>query len=237
MLALNQLPRLHHPLLTRTRFALVTRDKFFLVIGASDPKFSETETRKLLESIGGAHIELVEDDDALPPLHHFDCRWRVRRRWSASPACRGQLSRKPPHRNFSGHGPAAKLRPQEPDDFFTNGLSSQLPPAGTVARSAADSRPSTARFILLKIRRSTPAASPARQFCRNQSAARQRRNCSSAGASGSTFIARRAMAGSATATASPRKSASCPPWPICTTSASWKWPTARFSTPSPTAKA
>ena len=30
----------------------------------------------------------------------------------------------------------AKLRPEKPFDFFTNGLSSQLPPAGTVARSA-----------------------------------------------------------------------------------------------------
>ena len=28
-----------------------------------DEKFSETETRKLLESIGGAHIEIVEDED------------------------------------------------------------------------------------------------------------------------------------------------------------------------------
>ena len=60
MLALNGLPRLHHPLLLKERFALASRDKFFLVIGANDPKFSETETRKLLESIGGTHIELVE---------------------------------------------------------------------------------------------------------------------------------------------------------------------------------
>jgi hypothetical protein len=30
------------------------------VIGANDPKFSETETRRLLESLGGTHIELVE---------------------------------------------------------------------------------------------------------------------------------------------------------------------------------
>src|SRR5579859_2286147 len=28
-----------------------------------------------------------------------------------------------------------KLRPQTPNDFFENGVSSQLPPAGTVARS------------------------------------------------------------------------------------------------------
>jgi hypothetical protein len=60
MLALNGLPRLHHPLLQKERFALASRDKFFLVIGANDPKFSETATRKLLESLGGTHIELVE---------------------------------------------------------------------------------------------------------------------------------------------------------------------------------
>jgi hypothetical protein len=60
MLALNGLPRLHHPLLEKARFALASRDRFFLVIGANDPKFSETETRKLLESLGGTHIELVE---------------------------------------------------------------------------------------------------------------------------------------------------------------------------------
>jgi len=63
MVALNQLPRLNHPLLDKERFALATRDKFFLVIGANDEKFSETETRKLLEEIGGTHIELVEDKD------------------------------------------------------------------------------------------------------------------------------------------------------------------------------
>ena len=43
------------------RFALATHDKFFLAIEASDPKYSETETRKLLETIGGAHIEMVEE--------------------------------------------------------------------------------------------------------------------------------------------------------------------------------
>ena len=56
------MPRFHHPLFKNNRFALVSRDKFFLVIGATDPKFSETETRRLLESAGGTHIELVEDD-------------------------------------------------------------------------------------------------------------------------------------------------------------------------------
>ena len=61
MIALNQLPRHHHPLFAKKRFELVSRDKFFLVIGSNDPKFSETETRKLLEEIGGGRIEIVED--------------------------------------------------------------------------------------------------------------------------------------------------------------------------------
>jgi hypothetical protein len=60
MFATNQLPRWHHPLFKNPRFNLATRDKFFLVIGANDTKFSETETRKLLESLGGEHVEIVE---------------------------------------------------------------------------------------------------------------------------------------------------------------------------------
>ena len=63
MLGLNQLPRLHHPLLDQKRFALVSRDKFILVIGAQDEKFCATETRKLLETLGGTHVEIVEDKD------------------------------------------------------------------------------------------------------------------------------------------------------------------------------
>lgn len=62
MLGLNELPRLHHPLLKNKNFGLVSRDKFALVIGALDAKFSPAETRKLLEAIGGTHIELVEED-------------------------------------------------------------------------------------------------------------------------------------------------------------------------------
>jgi hypothetical protein len=61
MLFLNRLPRLHHPLLKHRRFTSgVTHDKFFVVIETSDPKYSEFETRRLLESAGSRHIELVE---------------------------------------------------------------------------------------------------------------------------------------------------------------------------------
>jgi hypothetical protein len=48
----------------------------------------------------------------------------------------GHLSRTPPLEVFPDMDRQAKLRPEKPFDFLPNGLSSQLPPAGTVARSA-----------------------------------------------------------------------------------------------------
>lgn len=52
----------------------------------------------------------------------------------------GRMSRKPPVEIYSdalfpGMDRQPKLRPQEHDSFFANGLSSQLPPPGTVSRS------------------------------------------------------------------------------------------------------
>jgi hypothetical protein len=61
MLFLNRLPRLHHPLLKNRRFALATHDRFFVVVETSDPKYSEVETRQLLEHLGSKHIEVVEE--------------------------------------------------------------------------------------------------------------------------------------------------------------------------------
>ncbi|HEX4122923.1 MAG TPA: DUF3341 domain-containing protein [Verrucomicrobiae bacterium] len=61
MLFLNRLPRLYHPLLKNRRFALATHDRFYVVIESTDPKYSESETRRLLESLGSRHIELVEE--------------------------------------------------------------------------------------------------------------------------------------------------------------------------------
>lgn len=63
MLGLNQLPRLHHPLLAKKRFELVTRDKFIIVIGANDEKFRAEATKQLLESLGGANVETVEEQE------------------------------------------------------------------------------------------------------------------------------------------------------------------------------
>lgn len=61
MLFLNRLPRLHHPLLKNRRFALATHDRYFVVIESTDPRYSETETRRLLENLGSKHIELVDE--------------------------------------------------------------------------------------------------------------------------------------------------------------------------------
>lgn len=61
MLILNRLPRLYHPLFKSSRFSRVTHDKFFIAIEAVDPKFDDLQTRQLLETIGGKHIEEVRD--------------------------------------------------------------------------------------------------------------------------------------------------------------------------------
>jgi mono/diheme cytochrome c family protein len=48
----------------------------------------------------------------------------------------GRISRKPPIEVFSDMDRQLKLRPQKPNSFFANGVSSQLTPPGTIARSA-----------------------------------------------------------------------------------------------------
>jgi hypothetical protein len=61
MLLLNRLPRLYHPLFSSERFRLATHDRFFICVEASDPKYHDAETRKLLEAAGSRHIEEVID--------------------------------------------------------------------------------------------------------------------------------------------------------------------------------
>ena len=63
LLALIQLPRLNHPLFASRQFHRATDDGFFIAIEARDPKFSPNGTSDMLSDIGGANIELVEEED------------------------------------------------------------------------------------------------------------------------------------------------------------------------------
>jgi len=62
MAFLNRLPKLHNPLLANRTFCQgATHDKFIVVIETSDPRYSQVETRELLEGTGCKHIEYVEE--------------------------------------------------------------------------------------------------------------------------------------------------------------------------------
>ncbi len=60
MLALNGLPRPHHPVFNSDRFALATRNRFFLCIEARDPQFDPQQTRDFLESLGPYGVIEIE---------------------------------------------------------------------------------------------------------------------------------------------------------------------------------
>jgi hypothetical protein len=59
MLGLNGLPTPHHPLFNVTRFERATRDRFFLCIEATDPRFDRVETRRFLDSLGAKETNEV----------------------------------------------------------------------------------------------------------------------------------------------------------------------------------
>ena len=60
MLALNKLPQPYHPVFNAPNFALATRDSFFLVIEAKDPKFEHDEAMRFLKSLEAREVNDVE---------------------------------------------------------------------------------------------------------------------------------------------------------------------------------
>jgi hypothetical protein len=61
MLLLNGLPQPYHPVFNVPRFALATREKFFLIIETKDPEFDYEKTRSFMESLNPQEVFDVEE--------------------------------------------------------------------------------------------------------------------------------------------------------------------------------
>ena len=57
----NGLPSLYHPAFKSDRFRRATADRFFIVLEASDAQFHLQRTQDFADSLGGIHVERLEE--------------------------------------------------------------------------------------------------------------------------------------------------------------------------------
>ncbi len=60
MLALNGLPRPHHPVMNAKNFERATSDRFFLCIECEDGQYDDTDTRSFMEGLEPQPLEVSE---------------------------------------------------------------------------------------------------------------------------------------------------------------------------------
>lgn len=61
MLGLNGLPMPYHPIFNVPRFALASRDRFFLAVESRDPLFDVPKTSEFLKGLGAREVTEVEE--------------------------------------------------------------------------------------------------------------------------------------------------------------------------------
>lgn len=63
MIILNGLPQPYHPVFNAPRFALASRDKFFLAIESNDPNFDHEETTSFMRNLNAREVFDVTEDE------------------------------------------------------------------------------------------------------------------------------------------------------------------------------
>ena len=60
MLAMNGLPEPYHPVFNAPNFALASRDRFFVLVESTDPKFDRERTAEFLRTLNAREVTDVE---------------------------------------------------------------------------------------------------------------------------------------------------------------------------------